>query len=121
MSFFGQIHALRAEIAGCRVVAFGDARARLVLRASHDTDVRREVLDQLCEEAASCFELIGATAVGGAAQAQAMVLTSEDMRIYLSGADTGPDFLCLVCDLSCDPDMITTIGHQALHRLTETQ
>lgn len=121
MTFSDRIHALRAEIPGCRLVAFGDVRTRLVLKASHDVDVRREVLDQLCEEAASCFELIGTTGGNTADQNQAMVLTPEDMRIYVNGADTTSDFLCLVCDLQSDPDMITTIGQQALHKLTETQ
>lgn len=121
MTFSDHIHALRADIPGCRLVAFGDARTRLVLKASHDADVRREVLDQLCEEAASCFDLIGTTVGNTTGQNQAMVLTSKEMRIYVNDADTASDFLCLVCDLQSDPDVITTAAHQALHSLTETQ
>lgn len=119
MTFADRIHALRNEIPGCRMVAFGDVRTRLVLRASHERGVRREFLDRLCHEAATCFGLTDVERQDSKGEEEAMVLTTDDVRIYLRGNENDTDFLCLVCDLESDPNHSIKVGHRALRTLTE--
>lgn len=121
VTFSDHIHALRAEIPGCRLVAFGDVQTRLMLKASHGAEVRREKLDQLSEEAAFCFEMSDITDCAGQGRNHVLVLTLEDMRVFVRSAANTSDFLCLVCDLQSDPDILSALGQQALHRLTEVQ
>ncbi len=121
MTFSDQIHALRAEISGCRLVAFGDVQTRLMLKASHGADVRREVLDQLCDEAASCFDMIDIAGDEVQGSKHATILTSQDMRIFVNSPTNTSDFLCLICDLQSDPERLIAIGQKALHKLTVEQ
>ncbi|SMP31030.1 hypothetical protein [Shimia sagamensis] len=111
---------LRAEIPGCQVAAFGDAKARLILKASHDATVQREVLDGLCADAARCFTMAQSLADHTGGSAHNITLTDREMRIYLR-ANGREDFLCLLCPLESDPIQLLPIGFQALAQLVEIE
>ncbi|WP_294227716.1 hypothetical protein [uncultured Shimia sp.] len=114
------LDALRAEISGCQVVAFGDTQARLILKASHDASVQREVLDGLCADAARCFAMAQSVADPTCGSTHSITLTDRDMRVYLR-TNGREDFLCLLCPLESDPAQVLPIGFQALAQLVETK
>ena len=119
MTFADRIHNLRNDIPRCRLAAFGDVQTHLILRASHEPGVRREFLDRLCHEAAACFDLTGVVEQDESGAEEAIVLTADDVRIYLRAPGNDTDFLCLVCDLESDTQETIDIGHRALGSLAE--
>lgn len=110
------LDALRADIPGCQVAAFGDVAARLILKASHDPAVAREKLDGLCAEAARCFATVEGIGAAQAATQDGLVLTAQDMRVYVR-AQGRADFICLLCPLESDPDAVVAKGSAALLHL----
>lgn len=56
ISFAKELDALRAGLKGCRLAAYADLSARMVLRVSSDTKPRREEVDALCDLAAQCLD-----------------------------------------------------------------
>ncbi|WP_204114957.1 hypothetical protein [Shimia biformata] len=119
MTFADHINALRADMPGCRLVAFGDASTRLVLRASHGPDIRREHLDRLCDEASACFSMADVADGSPSGAKEALVLTHRDLRVYVRSPDNDADFLCIQCDPDCDPETVVRMGHDTLKGLTD--
>lgn len=113
------LDALRSDIPGCQVAAFGDVAAHLILKASHDTSVPRERLDGLCAEAARCFAMTEGLGDPKSATQESIVLTEQDMRVYVH-AQGCEDFLCLLCPLESDPDSVVPKGVAALARIAGT-
>ncbi|GAA6181836.1 hypothetical protein NBRC116594_32740 [Shimia sp. NS0008-38b] len=107
---------LRSDIPGCHLVAFGDSEARLVLKASHDKSVPREVLDGLCTEAIACFKKAESCTETVSQHNECVVFLASEMRIYLH-AQNQSDFLCILCDLESDPDIAVLSGMQVLEKL----
>ncbi len=107
------LDALRSDIPGCQVAAFGDIAAHLILKASHDASVPREVLDRLCAEAADCFATAQGLEESGNVPQSSVVLTTLDMRIYLRAPERA-DFLCLLCPLDSNPDLVLPKGKAVL-------
>lgn len=114
------LDALRAEISDCQVAAFGDTQARLILKASHDAYVQREVLDGLCADAARCFAMAQSVADPTSVSTHSIALTDQEMRLYLR-ANGRADFLCLLCPLESDVSLIIPKAFQALAQLVETE
>lgn len=127
MQISEHINALRAAIPGCSLAAFGDADARLLLRASHDRKLHREHLDRLCEEAADCFDLAREVNAGrGAARRrtgpeEVIVMTPVDVKIFVKSDRNEADFMCLVCDTSCDARSVVEMARSSLNRIADPQ
>ena len=56
ISFRDELDALRMKLAGCRLAAYADLSARMVLRVSAEAQPRREEIDVLCDLAAQCLD-----------------------------------------------------------------
>ena len=56
ISFEKELDELRNGLAGCRLVAYADLSARMVLRVSAEAPPRREEIDALCDLAAQCLD-----------------------------------------------------------------
>lgn len=110
------LEALRSDIPGCQVAAFGDVAARLILKASHDASVPREKLDGLCAEAARCFAVTEGLSAPKAATQDSIVMTAQDMRVYVR-AQGRADFICLLCPLDSDPEEVVPKGVATLTQL----
>jgi len=110
------LEALRSDIPGCQVAAFGDVAARLILKASHDAAMSREKLDGLCAEAARCFAMTVGTGDPKAATQDSIVMTAQDMRVYMR-AQGRADFICLLCTLDSNPEEVVPKGVAALSQL----
>ncbi len=120
MTISDRLDDLRKTISDCQLAAFGDAQARLILKASHAANVQREVLDTLCAEAARCFATAKNLSTSETTSDQCIILTTDDIRIYLR-AQARPDFLCLVCKPECDPSQVVPIGLEFLARLSRQE
>ena len=110
------LEALRSDIPGCQVAAFGDVAARLILKASHDATVPREKLDGLCAEAARCFAMTEGLGDPKASTQDSIVMTAQDMRVYVR-AQGRADFVCLLCPLDSDTDTVVPKSVAALSQL----
>ncbi|SLN53771.1 hypothetical protein PEL8287_02858 [Roseovarius litorisediminis] len=125
MTIDEELDALRKSALGCSLVAFGDARTRLVLRSSHEKAYHREYLDELCIQAANCFELLDAASQADNDSVQersceAVVLTASNIRMFVRAEDGGPDFLCCVCDFPCISEKLMTTAHKTLGRIADS-
>lgn len=128
MTIAEQIENLRTSLPGCSLVAFGDAKAQLILRSSQRQAIHREQLDQLCEEAADCFTLMaiateycGLSDGSSAKKHDAIVMTNSDAKIFVKTNQNEADFLCLVCDLPFDPDAVTASALNTLNEIAANQ
>lgn len=111
------LEALRASRPECHVVAYGDAAAQIVLRASHDSGYRREHLDNLCEQASTCFDILGcaARAWRNAELAnEAIVMNGKTATIFVRESQDTSEFLCLVCVPGHELDGLVADGRRTL-------
>ncbi len=120
------LDAARATVPGCSVAAFGDASTRLILRSSHHDTIRRETLDELCDEAAKCFGLLDATgdlrlALGGseAPRTEATTLRNRNKAVFVRPDDRSSEFLCLVCSAPGESAAMSSSAHQALQEIVK--
>lgn len=118
MSMTDQLQVLRAALPGCEIAAFGDADARLILKADHGKGVPREVLDSYCAEAVDWF--LATQQVGRTEVATCMVMTASDMRVYLRKQNRS-DFLFLVCSLEANEDEAIAKGTALLRDVSAVQ
>lgn len=124
MSLDADIERLRTSLSGCSLVAFGDASTRLMLRASQEKACHREYLDELCAQAANCFEVMGAVTETsgnvdqhGEQACEAIVLTSKNTRIFVKSEAEASDFLCCVCDTPRDLDAVVKAAKETLCKI----
>lgn len=104
MSIIAQLDALRAEFPECRVLAFADLSTRTALCASQRDAMPQEQIDALCQVGA---ELLNddmaaqvATLFGGNDDQnvrRAIVITPDDMRLFLRSDQEHVDALCCIC------------------------
>ena len=119
------LDAARASVPGCTVAAFGDASTRLILRASHHDKIRREYLDELCDEAAECFALLHAAAdlsralnEPGPPLTEAVTRKNRNAAVFVRTEAAPSEFLCLVCDAPGDMAAMSTAAHEALQQVS---
>lgn len=103
MTLARQLDALRHFEPGCRLAAFGDLGASIVLRSSSASGHPQEYLDDLCQQARRGFlALDAAVQAGGVAVAPAddvLLLAPGEVRLFLrSGAGSGDAVLCVCTD-----------------------
>ncbi len=122
-----QLQALRTAIPGCNLVAFGDLDARLLFRANHDRTIHRENLDKLCLEAVTCFEILKAIQDGTPASKgedvpeEVIILSPGEVKVFVISEVNKADFICLVCEPSCDSISAAALARQHLNRLSKIQ
>lgn len=88
---------LRQENPGCRMVAYADLSAHMVLVTDSGTAAPREVLDALCNEAATLLGSKGTPALGRQPGNSAIWATQAAVRVFLRAPDEPNDVLCCVC------------------------
>jgi hypothetical protein len=108
-----RIESLRAEISDCDVVGFGDAQARLVLKAAYKTQIPREILDGYCAQAVDWFATAQACGAQSASGQICTVMTPQDTRLYLK-AQNSSDFLFLILGCDSDIERASALGAAAL-------
>ncbi|MEO3416663.1 hypothetical protein AAFO92_18590 [Roseovarius sp. CAU 1744] len=128
MTIKKELDAARSSVAGCTVAAYGDASTRLMLRSSHHDNIRRENLDELCNEAARCFGLLDATAdlcnmLGdpGGPPNEAVVLTNRNSTVFVRSDKLSSEFLCLVCAAQGDHAAMSSAARQTLNKIAAAE
>ncbi|WP_424978540.1 hypothetical protein [Leisingera sp. S232] len=102
MTLACQLDALRQMDPGCRLAAFGDLGASIVLRSSSETARPQEYLDDLCQQARRGFLALDAAAgangsVAAAAAQDVLVLAPGEARLFLRAAGGSGDAVLCVC------------------------
>ena len=111
------LNALRASRPDCHVVAYGDATAQLVLRASHEPAYRREHLDHLCEQAATSFDMLQSVAATWHNQEpaqEAIVINAKTTTLFVREGKETSEFLCMVCAPGLEIESLVADGRRTL-------
>jgi len=101
--------AVQRRVSGCRVVAYCDLEASLVLRHVASPAVRQELLDQLSADAHAAFALratalaccppgFGGGADDGPDVEQVRLIDDRGVRLFLRSPQAPQDALLLLCD-----------------------
>ncbi len=117
MTLSAQLDALRADLPGCCLVAYGDAKAQLVLRSSSDSAWPQEKLDDMCKTGSRQFHLADAMAPfrkGPHAHREAIVATRRDIRVYVGAEAPASDMLCCVCRSGADTAQVLSLARLTL-------
>ena len=100
-----QLNDLRASFADCRLIAFVDLEAELVLSCSAALKPRQEELDALAAAAKAILLPEPAAMVDGsdfAATDEAILLSSEQSAVYLRAQDQEAEALVCICEPAQD-------------------
>ncbi|MEM6589649.1 MAG: hypothetical protein AAF641_14475 [Pseudomonadota bacterium] len=111
------LEALRLSRPGCHVVAFGDEKAQIVLRASHDTTYKREHLDRFCEQAATSFHVLNCARHLWRSEErtyEVVRMNEKTATVFVKESTEAAEFLCLVSDANTDLDGLTADAHKTL-------
>ncbi|RKT35057.1 hypothetical protein BXY70_1085 [Roseovarius halotolerans] len=97
-----RLDAMRADIAGCSLVSFGDLQTALALRTSSAAPCPREKLDEIFAQAVASFaaadKLAQDMAQGGEPAEDTLVMTPRDLRVFVRSQSNGADVVCAVGD-----------------------
>ena len=92
-----ELDLLRDANPGCQMVAFADLGAQMILVTDSGTSHPREVLDALCNEAATLLGKKGTPALGQRPNNAAVWATQASLRVFLRAPGEPNDVLCCVC------------------------
>lgn len=97
MNIAERMATLREEAPACRLVAFGDAETRLILRTDSDATHPQEYLDRIAQDAAQAFTFFDAATVDGGGDEAAksiVMMTPDHTRLLVRSGRNKADFLC---------------------------
>lgn len=111
-----ELQKLRQSEAGCRLVAFADIDAQLVLVSDSAETARRETLDSLCASATRIFEA-SQTGTGDVLTGAdtAVEVAGSEMQIFLRNTADPTDVICCICAADTDAVQFITTARQALN------
>ena len=92
-----ELNAFREANPGCQLLAFADLSTNMILVTDSKTSHPREVLDALCDEAATLLGRRGKAALGEVPSNSAVWATQASLRVFLRAPDEPNDVLCCVC------------------------
>ena len=125
MDIPGQLEALRHSVPGCTLVAFADLRTRLVLCVSAAKSRSQERLDELCFQAAECFEngdtlatSLGVDEADSHMRTNSVVLTPVETRVFIRPPDGDGEALCCVCETADHTKDLARNAAQALQQIS---
>lgn len=122
MNVTEELDAMRAEVSGCKLVAFTDLSSQLVLCASAVSNPIQDEMNAL--SAAAHLALDGAYAEGAApiwngdAPAEiAMLLTGEEARVFIRSPANPSEALICVCAPDTTLESVVSSGRSTLDRI----
>lgn len=125
MGISHHLDTLRAEAAGCVLVAYADLRTKLVLEVSAEKSRPQEELDAMCVQAANCFDdldflsaEINAPDLIDPSSTRAIVMTPNEARVFVRVQNDETEFLCCVCESSDQIDAISHAANRALQDIS---
>ncbi|MFT7592756.1 MAG: hypothetical protein ACI8R4_000063 [Paracoccaceae bacterium] len=109
MTVAGKLEDLRAGLPGCSLAAFGDLKSKITFCISADAKPPQEKLDAICVTAAAFLDgpltRRTNTVLGGGRSTplnEAVVLTPDDVQIFVRSHSDAADVLCCVCSGDTD-------------------
>lgn len=87
-----------------RLVAFADLSSRMILSSSGTLNMTQEHLDNLCNQARTCFDdpLFSLSVEAFGEPHGAVVMGPDSIRVFLRSEAEPADALCCICDHSID-------------------
>lgn len=113
-----EFDALREEFEGCTALAFADLSTKMILVTDNASNLRREVLDDLCEEAALLLGSRGQPALGTKPSEMVIVTNTTQMRIFLRATQEPNDILCCICTPKIDVAHFVDGARACLERIS---
>lgn len=113
-----QLDTLREESIGSRAVAFADLSTRMILVTDTQSNLTREKLDALCEQAASVLGVDGTATLGASPCRMALLADNSSVRLFLRATDEPNDVLCCVCAPNVDLDDLVVKATECLSRIS---
>lgn len=114
MDMAAELSRVRSDVQGCHLIAFIDLSARMVLVYDARSKPPQERLDGLADRSQ---RLLTTPDVADPMPDHAMVITEDNLEIYLRGAPTTEDSLALVCSLRTDAQSAIDTGFALLKGL----
>jgi hypothetical protein len=96
MSLSDRLDEMRAGIAGCSLVSFGDLQTSLALRTSSAAPCPRERLDEIFAQAAAGFAAADRLVADAEPVGDLFVLTPSDVRVFVRSLRNAADVVCAV-------------------------
>lgn len=125
MGALHQLDTLRSEAAGCVLVAYADLRTKLVLDVSTETSRPQEALDELCFQAANCFDdldfmtaKIKDDTITKPNSTHAIVMTPNEVRVFVRVQNAETEFLCCICETYDQIDVLSDAARLALQEIS---
>ena len=119
MTLSDHLAQLRGREPDCRLAAFGDIGACIVLRKSSAAEHPQEYLDELCQQARRGFGMLDAGSGAEALADDVLVLTPGEARIYIRAADGSGDAVLCVCSSAAAAQRLAGPARDVLASLAE--
>lgn len=113
-----ELDALRERFEGCSAVAFADLSTKMILVTDSRSNLRREALDALCEEAALLLGANGKPALADKPSGMASVASTSQLRVFLRAENEPNDVLCCICGPKMDADKFVAHACACLDRIS---
>ncbi|SFS22228.1 hypothetical protein [Yoonia litorea] len=113
-----ELNTLRDSVSGCQMVAFADLSAHMILVTDSKTSHPREVLDDLCDEAATLLGRRGVPALGETPSNTAVWATQASLRVFLRAPGEPNDVLCCVCAPNVNVGRLVAKASACLDRIS---
>ena len=113
-----ELDALRDRFEGCTALAFADLSTKMILVTDSGSNLRREVLDALCAEAAFLLGANGTPALAEQPSDKASVTNPSQMRVFLRAEQEPNDVLCCICNSKLDADAFVADASASLDRIS---
>lgn len=115
MDFSARLDALREELPGCRLVAFGDVSTGLALRTSASRRYRQEYLDEVLQQAKQNFGLSDTVTDKNNL---VVIATPDEFRIFVRMGAQNPDVICCVCEFNTEVGRVVRSAQRLLSELS---
>ncbi len=123
-----ELEDLRTSVPGCSLVIFGDLFSQVTLCVSARSRHKQEQLDAICVTAGNLLDGAAAqsasSALGfpeGTGISQAVILSPDEVQIFLRSPFEEADVLCCVGSSSLDIDQTNTEAHSAFLHISKSQ
>lgn len=103
-----------------RLVAFADLSASMILASQGKDDMTQEHLDRLCQQARTSFDdpLFSLSVEAFGEPHAAVVMGSENIRVFLRSESEPADAMCCICDHNIDLAGFVTKVRDTLDRIS---
>lgn len=114
------LDAMRVSLGGCRLIAFVDLRAELVLSCSAEAKPPQEELDALAGWAVQALTSRNGSAIagpGGGTPDEIVILSPEHSTLILRAENDVSEAICCVCETAQDIELLRVAARETLVKI----